>query len=180
MHANVLAWLRFHVARMSRRHPFALTCAALLLTAFGATGIWLLSMARHESLVRRDIANANRALAQAASAPTQQGTGSIDLPRFEPNKMVEAINRLAVNTKLPLDEVSFVLEDSRNQPYLRYRITLSVSTRYPAIKHFLDALQADQPQLALDAISCERDDITAADTSCDVNLSAFYRRPEHG
>ena len=180
MHANVFAWFRFHVSRLSRRRPAALASGALLLTVCIVAGIWLLTLTRHESVVRSEITDTNRALSQPVLATASPGVGGTDLPHFEPNKLVEAINRLATNTKLPLEEVSFVLEDNRNMPYLRYRVTLSVSTRYPAIRRFLDALQADQPQVALDAISCERDDISAADTSCDVNLSAFYRRQERG
>ncbi len=180
MQANWFSWCRFHFLRLARMHSFGLT-SAVLLSAFGvAAGLFWLSVVRHEAAVRRDIAGLNKSLAQLVSLPAPQGSGRIDLPRFEPNKLVEAINRLALNTKLPLDEISFVLEDNRNQPYLRYRATLSVSSRYPAIRRFLDALEAEQPQVALDAISCERDDIAAAETTCDVNLSAFYRRQERG
>jgi len=180
MHANVLSWFRFHVSRQMRRRPFALPFGTVLLAACLVAGICLLSLARHGTTARRDIAIANHALGQPAAVSVSQSSGSVDLPRFEPNKLVETINQMATNTKLPLDEVSFVLEDNHTLPYLRYRFTLSVSARYPAIRHFIDALQADQPQVVLDAISCERDDIASTDTSCDVNLSAFYRRQDHG
>ena len=180
MHANWFSWWRFHFLRLARMHPFGLTGAVLLLAIAVAAGLFWLSLVRHDAVVRRDIANLNKSLGQPVASSSSQGSGRLDLPRFEPNKLVEAINRLAQNTKLPLDEITFVLEDNHNQPYLRYRATLSVSSRYPAIRRFLDALEIEQPQVALDAISCERDDINAAETNCDVNLSAFYRRPDHG
>lgn len=180
MHAVWFSWLRFHFLRAARRYPFALTGGVAFFAVGLVAGVLRLGLAHHEAALQRDIAGATKSLSQPPSAVSQQGAGRADLPRFEPNKLVEAINRLAANTKLPIDEVSFVLEDVRNQPYVRYRATLSVSSRYPAIRHFLDALQADQPQVALDGISCERDDIAAADTTCDVTLSAFYRRQDHG
>ena len=180
MHADLLSWLRFYVLRIARVYPIALAVGALLFALGLATGLFLLGLIRHEVVVRRDISAAMKSLSQPAAPATSQGSGRIDLPRFEPNKFVEAINRLAVNTKLPLDEVSFILEDNRTLPYLRYRATLSVSAHYPAVRRFLDGLQADQPQVALDAISCERDDIGAADTACDVSLSAFYQRQDRG
>ena len=179
MHAVWFSWLQFTILRLARRHPFALTSGVTLFVVGLAAGVLWLGLMRHEVALKRDIASANKSLSQPSSVTPQQNTSRADLPRFEPNKLVEAINRLAASTKLPLDEVSFVLEDNRNQPYVRYRATLSVSSRYPAIRHFLDALQAEQP-VALDGISCERDDIVAADTTCDVTLSAFYRRQEHG
>jgi len=180
MQANWFSWCRFHLLRLARMHPLGLTSTVLLAAMSVGAGLFWLSLVRHEAIVRHDIANATKSLSQPVSLSSQTGNGRIDLPRFEPNKLVEAINRLALDTKLPLDEVSFVLEDNHNQPYLRYRATLSVSSRYPAIRRFLDALEAEEPQVALDAISCERDDISTAETNCDVNLSAFYRRQEHG
>lgn len=161
-------------------HPLGLTGVVALLAIGTGAGLFWLNLVRHEAGVRRDMASLSKSLSQPVASSSAMGSGRIDLPRFEPNKLVEAINRLALNTKLPLDEISFVLEDNHTQPYLRYRATLSVSSRYPVIRRFLDALEAEQPQVALDAISCERDDIGAVDTNCDVNLSAFYRRQDHG
>jgi hypothetical protein len=102
------------------------------------------------------------------------------LTAFENTQLVDVLNRVAEESKLSLDEVSFVLDENANQPYLRYRATLTVSSTYPTIRRFLDQVRTSQPDISLDSITCTRDDIATVELTCDLVLSAFYRKADHG
>jgi len=119
-------------------------------------------------------------LKQTPQLSDQQKDMRGDLPAFESAGLVKVLNRLAGEAKLSLDEVSFVLDDNANQPFLRYRATLTVSSGFPVIRRFLDQVRAEQPQVSLDSIVCTRDDITTAQPTCDLIFSAFYRKPIRG
>jgi len=104
----------------------------------------------------------------------------VALPEFQSKHLVDALGRVAQETKLPLDEVQFSLDDNGNLPYLRYRATLTVSSSYPVIRRFLDLLREEVAAISLDAISCTRADIGAPELICELTLSAFYRKGGHG
>lgn len=180
MSSHWLRWSRFHVLRLARAQPLLVVLSALLLVfALLAFAFYGAQIQREASLRQENNALARRLLQVPVAAVAQDGA-AVDLPAFEPVKLVDAINRLAIDSKLPLDEVSFVLEDNPSQHYLRYRATLTVSSRYPAIRRFMEALQTEQPQVSFDAVNCVREDITTTEPTCDLGLSAFYRKRLHG
>ncbi|HXA46451.1 MAG TPA: hypothetical protein VNW52_02385 [Burkholderiaceae bacterium] len=104
----------------------------------------------------------------------------LSLSAFDNTQFLEALKGAAESAKLTFDEVSFVLDPSANQPYLRYRATLTVTSQYPTIRKFLDQVKIKQPEISLDSILCTRDDIATVDLTCDLALSAFYRKDAHG
>jgi hypothetical protein len=113
-------------------------------------------------------------------AGTATGDVKLSLSAFNNTQLLEALKGSAENAKLSFDEVSFLLDASANQPYLRYRATLTVSSQYPIIRKFLDQVRVKQPEVSLDSIICTRDDISTVDLTCDLALSAFYRKEAHG
>lgn len=102
------------------------------------------------------------------------------LPWFQNTQLVEQLHRVAHGADLPVDEVSYALEEGKEQPYLRYRITMTVSASYPAIKQFADELTSSMSHIDLDSISCRRADISVALLTCELAFSAFFRKDGDG
>ncbi len=102
------------------------------------------------------------------------------LPDFDSAQLVDTLHQAAEDVKLPIDEISYALEENSSQPYLRYRVTLSVTANYPTIRKFADRFRQQASQVSLDTISCSREDITAKALNCDLGLSAFYRKAARG
>ncbi len=110
-------------------------------------------------------------------AVSQQKT---DLPEFDSAGFVRALSQVAEKTFLPINEVSFALENADNQPFMRYRVKLSVSSDYPVIRHFIDLFRSEWPHISLDAIVCKREKVTETNPSCELAFSAFYRKRING
>jgi len=184
MHSNMSTqWLpqcRFYFRRLLQTQPLAF--AALLATC--ALCIGTLALYAQQSHSADTAQTEWRTLNQHAKDPgrtgAQTGNAKPDLPAFNNTALVEALNGAAEETKLTLDEISFLLDDNASQPYLRYRATLTVSSGYPIIRRFLDSVRVKQPEVSLDAITCTRDDIATVELTCDLALSAFYRKEAHG
>jgi Tfp pilus assembly protein PilO len=117
--------------------------------------------------------------AQAQETPPEN-TPAMDLPLFDNVALVQSLNTIAAESQLPLDEVAYALDEGRNEPYLRYRITLRVAGNYRAIRMFSDRFTLDMLNVSLDSISCARQDVTTVPLTCDLAFSAFYRRSLRG
>jgi len=157
-----------------------------LLVTFGAfcvaAALVCLQQWRQAEVITLEL-NSLRGHAPKAFVPTQSGRPVDDamiLPAFDSAALVDTFNYLATNAGLPVDEVSYALEDGTAQPYLRYRVTLTVASNYPTIRGFVDQLKTELPHVALDSISCSRDDIAQASLSCDLAFSAFFQKGVHG
>jgi hypothetical protein len=98
------------------------------------------------------------------------------LPAFNSAELVSALNQVADAARLPIDEVTFTLDDTARQPYLRYQITLTVSASYPVIRRFVDRLRRELAHVSLDAITCSRDIVAKPGLTCDLAFFAFYRK----
>jgi len=83
---------------------------------------------------------------------------------------------VASSVALPVDEVTYVLEASDSKPYLRYRITMNVKTRYAEVRKFVAALASEMPHVALDSIRCAREAAVPQPLSCDLAFSAFFAK----
>lgn len=122
----------------------------------------------------------DRRVRAAEQTTAQPGKTTSSLPDFSSTQLLKALHRAADESKLPLDEVQFALDNNGNQPYLRYRATLTVSSGYSAIRRFVDRMREALPDVSLDTISCSRDDIGGKDLTCDLTLSAFYGKGDRG
>ena len=176
---NLISFCRFHLKRLVRiqaRAFFALTGATLLLVLASVSLIdqWHLAETAQQEL--RSMNQTTRTSTNIVKAVNAQ----VALPDFTSAQLVTTLNRVAEETKLPLDEIIFTLDDSGNQPYLRYRATLSVSGSYPTIRRFLDQVRANFSTVSLDTISCTREDIGTIDLTCDLAVSVFFRKNARG
>ena len=103
-----------------------------------------------------------------------------DLPLFSPSIAVETFTETARDVGLPIDELTYAMEGAHDQPYRRYRISMSVKAGYPEVRRFVAALASSMPNVALDAIRCARENATAPLLGCQLVFSAFYKREARG
>jgi len=172
-----LSFLRFHLFRLWREVPvafMALVFGALALVA--AAAIWVVQWQR--------AADAEQAVHALMRTPARAGHSTDPaqpaLPDFNSAEFVAMLMKVADRTSLPVDEISFALDDAEGMPYLRYRVKLAVTSRYPVVRRFADQFRAELAHVSLDAIHCRRENLSDVDVNCDLALSAFFRKPARG
>lgn len=171
--------INFYGLRWYRLHPILSTCtlillvSAIILSVLFARLFYVVEESKnemHETIKKVQVVREERQRFDAANEPTVQ------LNRFESSSLVLTLNSVAQETGVPIDEVSYVLDELADQPYRRYQINFSTSSRYPLLRRMIQTLQSKIPQLSLDSISCARDDIVVADLQCSLTLSAYFKR----
>lgn len=98
------------------------------------------------------------------------------LKAFHSHELLDALNGASLALALPVNEMVFRLDDNPAHPYLRYSATVKLFGGYPAVRKFVATVREPLPDTSLDAISCARTDIRSVHVSCELTLSAFYRR----
>ncbi|AKU20475.1 ABC transporter permease [Massilia sp. NR 4-1] len=161
----------------------------LLASALTMAGLAVLTAAAAFSVYRHEAEQAAMQLQvwrgmpepQARLVSVQQGVGApLPLPDFDSAELVRKLQGIAMQSELPVDEVAYALEKHERRPYLRYKVTLSVSAGYPAVRNFVKEISSGLPNVALDSVRCRRVDAPASPLACDLAFSAFYRRALHG
>lgn len=165
------------------RQPLgAIFLSASLLSVVISTGIWWHTLDRRDTAAdelsaltvahHRDVARRAAAVSPERELPR--------LPAFSSAELVTEFHTISAEVKLPLDEVSYSLDNTVSQPYLRYRVTLGVKTGYSEIRKFVAALLGAMDNVELDSIRCAREAAVSATLSCELTFSAFYRKGMHG
>lgn len=176
-------FVRFHILRMLREQPSASISLTLCIVAAVAACALLISQTRRAAVADGELAEA-RAVSAAAEPSRKRLATSLPtvpkLPGFQSSDLVTVLNETATESGLVLDEVTYSLDDNIRQPYLRYRITMTIHASYPLIRRLAEQLAAKVPHLTLDAIDCSRKDVGVAELSCDMAMSGFYSRGLHG
>lgn len=167
---------------MLREQPAAsgalVVCIAISLFATAA----LLSQSRRAAMAGSAVA----ALSAAQGTPRPRGTVAhilpmgADLPPLQSSELVTILNDTATESGLVLNEVTYSLDENNKQPYLRYRVTMTLHASYPLIRRLAEQLSAKVPHLTLDAIDCSRKDVVVAELSCDMAMSGFFRKGPRG
>jgi hypothetical protein len=171
--------IRFHLAESWRYQRFAL--ALLLLSAFAAASTvvaWAVKayeVKRQEAVVAELREARKRPTALAAPerdpVPAQQAAS---LGKFSSQQFTAQFHETAAGAGLPVDEVAYSLEHGESQPYMRYRVTLTVKARYLDVRKFIAALAAAMPHVALDSIRCVKEMDAGQPLSCEMAFSAFF------
>lgn len=175
--------LRFYWLRGYWQQPKAVTVLSGAMVCVCASGVyWLTARSlREDAAAELSAAVQIRAATRAPAMAVQPAAGSpLSLPAFSAADLTTHFHAAAAAVKLPVDEVSYVMDNAEAQPFLRYRVTLAVKTGYPEIRKFAAALADELPNAVLDSVRCGRDDIAAAVLSCDLAFSAYYRKALHG
>ena len=171
----------FHSIAFRRAYPMVFLCAIFaLLAMLVAVTAWLIQLQQAESSEQqlRSLQAQTKPSVIALSAAALPKTEA--LPKFEGAPLVDTINQVAADLNLPVDEISYALEDGAAQPYLRYRMTLSIASNYPMVRRFTEALGMNLPNATLDSISCAREDVAQPALTCDLAFSMFFRKETHG
>ena len=180
MSSHLFPFFRFHVLRLVRAQPggfAAVLVSALLfvLAAIFCITLWQKAGSAEAALQATLLAVQSGAV--SSGSPERSVVAAAALPAFNGAEFVAALNLVAAEVKLPVDEVLFTLDEGVNQPYLRYRITLSVVASYPVIRRFVDQYRRELEHVTLDSIACTRETIGAGALTCDLAFFAFYRKP---
>lgn len=181
MNSPIFSFLTFHALRLLRAQPVVLAVAGMsfllaLLAAAAYIGQW--QHARNATQQVRELLISSKPA--AAGQPASPAASAPKLPRFSSAELVDTVNQVAADIGLPVDEISYTLDEGASQPYLRYHITLSSAASYPLMRRFVDGMAMNLPHAVLDSISCSRDDIGVAALNCDLSFSAFFMKDGHG
>ncbi|MYM67703.1 hypothetical protein GTP45_12775 [Pseudoduganella sp. FT55W] len=173
---------RFYYRRFYSMQPLAATLVAALAIVSAICAVSWLMAAERQRTAAEELRALSLLVAKPAAAPAMVAASSIerDLPIFSSASLTADFHALAADVKLPLDEVSYTLDSSANQPFLRYRVTLSVKTGYPEIRKFVAAMMAEFSNVTLDNVRCSKENAVATLLSCQLGFSAFYRKAGHG
>lgn len=182
MNSPSFSFFAFHVRRVLRDQPIAGIAVAVSVASVALAAAILLAQLQQRRMVNAELEEALAAgrSVKTASHSVQAANNLPKLPQFSSAELVDTVNQIAVDLNLPVDEISYTLEDAPSIPYLRYRYTLSVKTSYPLMRRFVDGVAMNLPHSILDSISCSRDDIVAATLSCDLAFSAFFKKADRG
>lgn len=168
---------------MLRAQPIAVAVLALCVLLAAIAAVFLLAQANRarDAQALLDELRAKALTAPASKAvPAAAMWSAPDLPPFDSALLVSVLNETATESGLVLDEVVYTLDNNSNQPYMRYRITMSLNATYPLIRRLAEQLNTNVPHLTLDAINCSRKDIIVAELNCDMVMSGFFRKDRHG
>ncbi|MBB3121525.1 hypothetical protein [Pseudoduganella violacea] len=182
MAPSFLARLQFYARGALRSNPVlvgALLLASLLVVAAALLFAAYHHEARQAALRLQALRAAPRTAARPVSA-LQSTASQPPLPDFDSAELVRKLHGIAAQSELPVDEVAYVLEKGSRQPYLRYKVTLTVSAGYPAVRNFVKEISSGLPNAALDSVRCRRSDAPASPLACDLAFSAFYRKGMRG
>ena len=162
----------------SYRLPMMLAaCSALLFAGalvFRTTGEAQLQVAKAEA-----IELAKRGVPPAAGMVVG-AQRKVNLKEFRSSHLLAILEQGASEANIKLDEISFAIDDSPNLPYVRYRASFQVLSRYPAIRKFISEILAGSEGVVLDTVACRREDIHAAEVRCDISAYVAYREGARG
>lgn len=171
---------RFHYFRLLHAAPWQLVSiliGCMMLTMATVLGLWLSQV--HADAEIQNAVLTKKARSSLAAGATVKQTYPV-FQDFQSARLVHALNFLATRTGVPLTSVSYTLDEGGNHPYLRYRATLKVTSSYLSIREFIDGVRNGLQDVALDSISCTRENIKAVALNCELGFSAFYRKGSGG
>jgi len=102
------------------------------------------------------------------------------LKAFQSSHLVAILEQGASTANVKLDEISFAIDDSPNQPYVRYKASFTVVSRYPTIRKFISEILAGSEGVVLDTVACRREDVTVVDVRCDISAYVAYQEKVGG
>ena len=176
MRDRLFQYCRFTAVRAWRIDSAGVVAVCMLvIMAFGCTGA-ALSAYTAEQRTRAAHAGLGHGAAVATTDRSNVSAQRTELRPFVSNELLDALNGASTALALPVNEIVFRFDDNPLRPYLRYTATVKVFGGYPVVRKFVAAVRQPLPQTSLDAISCSRTDILSAHVSCELTLSAFYRR----
>lgn len=176
-------YLRFHFRRtLHTQLGWLLACSASFAALVVAIALWMWQWNQLYSL-KQETSRMQTALVQRQHENVETAKkiqAPIVLPAFQNAGFIRSFHKVAGRSHLDLNEMSYVLDESPSQPYLRYRIQFSVLSNYPSLRRFIKNIHAEFQHVTLDSMSCSREDITVIELNCDLSFTAFFARGPRG
>lgn len=95
----------------------------------------------------------------------------------EITRWIEEIYDAAADEQLSLARGEYILTPIKDTRLNRYQITLPVRGDYGRIRRFIDSVQAAVPNLGLDELSLQRQDINEAQVDARIRLTLYLTNP---
>lgn len=171
---------RFHVTVLWRNHQvlFSSVLVAMVLAIVAACGLALaVEEGRQEEEMLAELVAARKSMAldsQPSDVRSGAGSQADQLPKFSSQEFIGQFYETATGVGVPVDEVAYALESADSKPYLRYRVTMAVKTRYLDVRKLIAALAVEMPHVSLDSIQCGRENTAALPLSCQLAFSAYF------
>lgn len=160
------------------RIPFALAAAAALLLMI-AIGFHMTAKSALEA-ARLEAAGLSKQEQATTGLALRLAPATVDLKAFRSSHLLSILEQGASSANIKLDEISFAVEESPHQPYVRYRASFQVLSRYPTVRRFISEILSGSEGVVLDTVSCRREDIAAVDVRCDFSAFVAYREKGNG
>lgn len=160
------------------RLPFALTAiaAGLLLAAFA----YRFTSQSELRTARQEAGRLSKSGHPVIAAEVKAGRAKVDLKAFRSSHLLSILENGASAAAIKLDEISFAVDEAPNQPYVRYRASFTVLSRYPTIRKFISEILAGSEGVVLDTVACRREDVSVADVRCDISAYVAYQEKAGG
>lgn len=177
---TILPFCWFYVRRLFQTQPMATSglLFSFVLAAGACYASWYWEW--QSQMLNERLREVKSLEGTPAPVVSTAASNAVALPIFSSAEFTEQFSTIAREAKVPLDELFYALESGQTQPFWRYRITVEVKTGYPELRDFIAALSSALPNLALDTVRCRREDVAAAGLTCQLALSAFFRKEPHG
>ncbi|WP_342120719.1 GspMb/PilO family protein [Pseudoduganella sp. OTU4001] len=177
----IFSRINFHLRALWRQHRAAVMALAIAASAAVATAVAWAGAALENQRQEAVVASLRAARVRTISAPIPSQSvasrqSAPDLPKFSSQDFTAQFHETAIGVGLPVDEVAYTLEQGERQPYMRYRVTLTVKGRYIEVRKFVAALAAEMPHVTLDSVHCARESTPPQQLSCDLGFSAFFHK----
>lgn len=171
----------FRLRQLVRAQPVLCSAIAISIMLFAGVVLTLLEIRRATAEVRLQVA-ALRVAAISRPIPVADQTVvvGVSLLPFNSAEMVQVFNNVADKTGVPMNEVSFTLDEGNARPFMRYRASFSVNANYLAIRRFIDSVHEELRDVSLDSIACYRAAADAQPPKCDMVLSGFFAKDARG
>ncbi len=179
--------LRWQLGHALRQGGLAAWAAGLLLLATALAWLWAVapSSARVESLRQANVVLLQQAAQQARTPRRIRPSPADELAAFEnrfkgERSLGPALARLhaaALRHGVEFEAGAFRLENVAEQPLSRYVMDWPVQADYRALRRFIADALREQPALALEAVSLQRDDPTSPRLTARLRWVLFIARP---
>lgn len=171
-------WI-FQIRRLFRQQPLSSSMVLVSGISLIAASLGYVYMQVQATQINQAI-KVTQSSSRIAKSSVPSGTIIPVLPIFDSAQFASSLYKFADDAKLNVDEINYSLDDTANQPYLRYRISLTVTNNFQSIRQFVTRFQVELTHSTLDAINCNRESITSSALNCDLALSVFYRKTSRG
>lgn len=177
----IVANCRFAGAQLVSQQPFGAISVAVTAMALLVSATFYLGLAAQQSEQIKQLGQKRNEFRQlvtraATDEPMVPSRVRPALSVFQSAEFARQFQTAATEAGLAIDEVAYVLDSPQGQPYLRYRLSLTVKTRYTEIWNFAAFLESSLPDTLLDSVRCRRENAAASQLTCDLAFSALFAK----